>query len=409
MQYKVLQHLVVGIAMMTSGLAHAIPQIEAETKSVIPNHLFFIWLLTIISIGTKETDADVIVIGAGMSGLSTARALTDAGKKVIVVEGRDRIGGRLWTDYDSMSIPIELGAQFIHGGEYTDNKKASTWELVRQQGLKTYTHTNMFSRTSVGDPWKEEKIENPYNYQVLGGYSQIFAPLIPGLAIHLNTVVDRVEYSPGSAIVHTEHEGYRDTYSAPAVVVALPVTVLNSGIVEFCPTLPRQKLDAFKAVPHESTVKVLMEFNRTVFPNGADQVIEAGKPFWLINAAMGNHQYSGRIILAGAEGEEAKRLLDMPAEQRHRELLEVVREIAGDVTLEPLKIMEHEWAKDPLSRATFTDSENLTGIQEIYKPVNSTLFFAGIVTDQVDSSYTSGKQAAAKVLKSLKHRGLVVG
>ncbi|KAJ6027932.1 hypothetical protein N7460_012749 [Penicillium canescens] len=283
----------VGIAMMTSGLAHATPLNGAETN-----------------IGTKETDADVIVIGAGISELSAARALTDAGKKVIVVEGRDRIGGRLWTDYDSMSIPIELGAQFIHGGEYTNNTEASTWDLVRQQGLMTYTHTNTFSRTSVAGRWKEEKIENPYNYQVLGGYSQILAPLIPCLAIHLNTVVVHVEYSPGSAIVHTEQEGYRDTYSARAVVVALPVAVLNAGIVEFSPTLPKQKLDAFKAVPHESTVKVLMEFNRTVFPNGADQVIEAGKTLWLINAAMGNHQYSGRIILAGAEGEEAKRLLD---------------------------------------------------------------------------------------------------
>lgn len=349
----------------------------------------------------KETDADVIVIGAGMSGLSAARALTNAGKKVFVLEARNRIGGRLWTDYEAMSIPIELGAQFIHGGEYTNDTEASTWELVRQEKLMTYTHTNVFTRISVGASWKKELIPDPFNFQVLGGYSQILVPLAHDLTIHHNTVVQRVEHTPGSVKIYAQQDGCILTYSARAVVVALPVAVLNANTLDFSPSLPKRKLDAFKAVPQETIAKVLMEFNKPVFPEDADQVIEAGRPMWLMNAAMGDPQYSRRIIFIGAEGDEAKRLLAMPAEQRYQEFLEVVRGIAGDSTLEPLKIMEHDWANDPFSLAAFTDSEKVTGIEEIYEPVTSTIFFAGIVTDQVDSSYTSGKQVAATVLKVL--------
>ena len=63
-----------------------------------------------------EAASDVIVIGAGASGLAAARVLSDHDLKVIVLEARDRIGGRVFTLHDPSSpVPIELGAEFIHG------------------------------------------------------------------------------------------------------------------------------------------------------------------------------------------------------------------------------------------------------------------------------------------------------
>jgi monoamine oxidase len=58
----------------------------------------------------------VIVIGAGAAGLSAAAELAESGRSVIVVDARERIGGRMYTLHDlGEQFPIELGAEFIHG------------------------------------------------------------------------------------------------------------------------------------------------------------------------------------------------------------------------------------------------------------------------------------------------------
>ena len=56
----------------------------------------------------------VVVVGAGVAGLAAARELADAGAEVVVLEARDRIGGRIFTDR-STGQPVDLGASWIHG------------------------------------------------------------------------------------------------------------------------------------------------------------------------------------------------------------------------------------------------------------------------------------------------------
>jgi monoamine oxidase len=61
----------------------------------------------------SDNHADVIVVGGGFAGIVAARELRNAGHSAIVLEGRDRIGGRTWTD-DRLGFRLELGGTWVH-------------------------------------------------------------------------------------------------------------------------------------------------------------------------------------------------------------------------------------------------------------------------------------------------------
>jgi monoamine oxidase len=76
---------------------------------------------------------DVVVIGAGAAGLAAAARLAGAGRSVLVLEARDRVGGRIWTRHEpGLAMPVELGAEFVHGlAPATRGWSAKTGKAVR--------------------------------------------------------------------------------------------------------------------------------------------------------------------------------------------------------------------------------------------------------------------------------------
>ena len=76
-------------------------------------------------------DADVIVVGAGIAGLGAARVLAERGARVLVVEARDRVGGRLLSHKVDGGQVVELGAEFVHG------RSPELWKLIEEARVET--------------------------------------------------------------------------------------------------------------------------------------------------------------------------------------------------------------------------------------------------------------------------------
>src|SRR5579864_2733649 len=97
---------------------------------------------------------EALVIGAGAAGLAAARDLSQAGLRAVVIEARDRIGGRVWTIYGRNSpAPVELGAEFVHG------QAPDTFTIIRAANLIVSELPDVHYRSlngklsQVGDFW----------------------------------------------------------------------------------------------------------------------------------------------------------------------------------------------------------------------------------------------------------------
>jgi monoamine oxidase len=80
----------------------------------------------------RQIDADVCVVGAGYAGLTAARRLSQGGKSVVVLEARDRVGGRIWTHH------LSDGSSVDRGGAWLAPKHHAILGLAREVGVSTY-------------------------------------------------------------------------------------------------------------------------------------------------------------------------------------------------------------------------------------------------------------------------------
>ena len=104
----------------------------------------------------RKLDCDVLIIGAGIAGLTAFSDLSRQGVRVLCLEARDRIGGRILTISDRYSpLPIELGPEFIHG------RPRETWDVVRDAKLAAYdcdenaAHIHKGKVADHSDAWEQ--------------------------------------------------------------------------------------------------------------------------------------------------------------------------------------------------------------------------------------------------------------
>ncbi len=149
-----------------------------------------------------QQSADVLVLGAGMAGLAAARALAERGLRVLVLEARERVGGRIFTEDTASGVSVEHGAEFVHG------RVPELWTLIGEAGLEAVEREGAMLR--------EEQLGTGLNTGEDERGDEFFTPLealadLPG--------EDRsfAEWLAGSDVPDTQHEaltGYVEGFNA---------------------------------------------------------------------------------------------------------------------------------------------------------------------------------------------------
>jgi monoamine oxidase len=291
------------------------------------------------------TSTDVVVVGAGMAGVTAARALTGVRARVIVLEAGHRIGGRVHTARDFADDPVELGAEFIHG------VKAATWSDARTAGLSfqpvPYVRNSWFS-LGGSTRWLPVHLLHPGVWPSLSillalrraaagdvsaaafiraqGYRGRALELAQlTLTAHLPGSTDQIGVAGlvADGVLHLERglnhrvlDGYDQlprhiadgldirfgqrvsaiawgpdgaevtlagggTVGARAAISSVPHGVLASGALRFDPQLPASKADAIDRIRTGPVAKVLLRFSERFWPSRMAQLVCGAGPVTL--------------------------------------------------------------------------------------------------------------------------------
>jgi monoamine oxidase len=242
---------------------------------------------------------EVIILGAGVAGLTAARDLTAAGARVLVLEARDRVGGRVMTHHTPEG-PVELGAEFVHGAvdeilsvareagltlrevdrgaarpapeprEAVDYFSAmdillahaseaepdeSFQHLVdrvderpeikaRGLGLVEGYHAadpdRMSVRSLIKNTAADEEPGANRQFRFVHGYGGLVSAILERVdhrrcEVRLNAVVTAIAWQRKHVVVKTSSGA---ELTAPQVVVTVPLGVLKAGAIDFSPKLP---------------------------------------------------------------------------------------------------------------------------------------------------------------------------
>jgi monoamine oxidase len=129
---------------------------------------------------TNDHIYDVIIVGAGAAGLAALRELDRAGKRVLCLEARDRIGGRIFTIRDGRSpIPIELGAEFVHGRPPEILKVVTSAPLTLYKCTEHAVHVRNGRVMNEQDAWVQvDEVMSALKAAVESGRDESFAEFL---------------------------------------------------------------------------------------------------------------------------------------------------------------------------------------------------------------------------------------
>ncbi len=278
---------------------------------------------------------EIVIIGAGAAGLMAACELSKAGKKVLILEAQNRIGGRIHTlSGNNFTAPVDLGAEFVHGNlpetkrilkesgikysevrgkmiSVNDSREnfSAGWGLVEEKlkevkedmsitdfldtyfkdekyaGLKSSIRgfaegydTADISKASViafRNEWLSD--EDSEQYRIDGGYGKLMDYLLAeskakGCMVQLSSVVKEVRWEQGKAKITIE-DGKK--FIANKVIITVPLGVLKAGknLKAHINFIPNilPQLHAAEKLGYGCVIKILFEFDESLWNNKETQ------------------------------------------------------------------------------------------------------------------------------------------
>lgn len=191
---------------------------------------------------------DVLIVGGGLSGLALADRLTQAGADFVLVEARERLGGRILTQ-DVAGGKFDLGPAWFWPGQ------------PHMQALATRFDIPAFEQFSTGDLVYQDQSGAVHrgrghssmqgSYRLAGGMGALTDALggqLDPLRVMRQTRLERIQYARDGIIAHLNRNGAPLTIAARQIVLALPPRVI-ADTVTFAPELDDAQMRALGNVP----------------------------------------------------------------------------------------------------------------------------------------------------------------
>jgi monoamine oxidase len=378
------------------------------------------------------TTVDTVIVGAGAAGIAAARRLVQAGQRVLVLEARNRTGGRAVTD-QSLGVPADLGAAWLHFAAeniWTSLAEEAGFSVLRtepgwgaaagigarmpsaaerdaaQSGYLRYydlieSAAAAGRDVSLGDvlpddayrprfdatmTWavgtESRKVstldlaryaESDDNWAVREGLGAVVTAAAAQLPVRLGSTVTAIDWS-GPALRIDCSDG---RVEARAAIVTLPTSVLARDAVRFTPSLPHAYTEAFNALP-------LGVVNKVFFRLGAGQFADMPSQYFIgtdrtsRTCSFQMHPAQQPLLCAYFGGD-----LSWELEQRDELAAfardELRRTHGADFVQALGASLATSWGMDPQARGSYSAAlPGMAHCREILgRPVSPQLLFAG--------------------------------
>jgi monoamine oxidase len=414
---------------------------------------------------TLPSDINVAIIGAGAAGLGAANALKHSGLSFVVLEARDRVGGRAHTIQAAPDIIFDLGCGWLHSADensfveiagrlgFDINKDLPPWReraygkafpqterdaFIRaidefydraEQAAKEAEASGRDSAANLclepGNRWNpmidaistyvngceldqvsildmDAYEDTNINWRARRGYGALIAAYGAACPLALNCVVSLIDHSGRRLRIETS----QGTLTADKVIVTVPTNLIADQAIRFHPALPA-KVDAARGLPLGLADKVMLALD------DADALPKDGNLRGAtMRTAMGTYHLRpfGQPCIEGYFGGSFARSLEDagPGALAAESINEIVSYLGNDYRRKLKPLSESRWAHDPFARGSY--SHALPGHAGdramLAAPVDGRLFFAGEATSPgffstAHGARDSGERAAGEVLEAL--------